>query len=308
MRREPNPDIPACAAALRRSRPLRAALALALLSLLWGYNWVVMKQVLRDVGPFDFTALRAVLGALTLFAALLLARRPLKPPPLRLTLILGLLQTAAFMGLVQWALVSGGAGKTAVLAYTMPFWLILLSRLLGERVRGGHWLAVALAAGGLVLILEPWHMAGTAASTVVAMLAGLAWAGAAIATKRGRAKTPVDLLSLAAWQMLVGTAALVLVALLVQERPIAATPYFIGALLYNGVLCTGLAWVLWLYILDNLPAAVAGLASLAAPTVGVLAAWIELGERPDRAEFIGMLLIAAALGTLALLAFRARRA
>ena len=34
------------------------------------------------------------------------------------------------------------------------------------------------------------------------------------------------------------------------------------------------------------------------PIVGVLAAWLQLGERPSVAEGVGMLLILAALGLL----------
>ena len=63
----------------------------------------------------------------------------------------------------MWALESGGAGKTSVLTYTMPFWLLLLAwAFLGERLRGVQWLAVALALAGLVLVLEPVAPAGRA--------------------------------------------------------------------------------------------------------------------------------------------------
>jgi len=56
-----------------------------------------------------------------------------------------------------------------------------------------------------------------------------------------------------------------------------------------------------------LPAWVAGLASLVVPAVGVLAAWIELGEKPSGAELLGMLLIALALLLLTLLTLRQTR-
>ena len=55
--------------------PRLALSALALLSLIWGYNWVVMKQVIQYVDPFDFSAIRTVLGAATLFVVLVALRR-----------------------------------------------------------------------------------------------------------------------------------------------------------------------------------------------------------------------------------------
>ena len=121
--------------------PRLALLALALLSLIWGYNWVVMKQVIQYVDPFDFSAIRTMLGAATLFVVLVALRRPLGLKAVREVALLGVLQTGAFTALIQWALVAGGAGKTAVLVYTMPFWVIPMAWwVLGERVRGLQWL------------------------------------------------------------------------------------------------------------------------------------------------------------------------
>lgn len=285
-----------------------AGLALIALSLLWGYNWVVMKQVVPHVDPFDFSALRTLFGAASLFLCLFLLKRPLKIAQPGRVAVLGLLQTAAFTGLIQWALVAGGAGKTAVLVYTMPFWLIPLAwAILGERIRGGQWLAVATAGGGLLLFLEPWKAGGTLFSNLLGLAAGLTWALATLYAKRLRARHDFDLLTLTAWQMLFGALALCIVALSFSSRPLDAVPYFYGALAYNALLATGLAWVLWLYILQNLPAGKAGLSSLGTPAIGVLAGWLELGETPSPAEIGGMLLIGLALFGLYLLSLRAAR-
>ena len=71
---------------------------------------------------------------------------------------------------------------------------------------------------------------------------------------------------------------------LIDERPIVWSGYFIGALIYNGVGGMAIATLLWLYILQRLPATISGLNALAVPIVGVIAAWIQLGERPSPAE------------------------
>ena len=63
-------------------------------------------------------------------------------------------------------------------------------------------------------------------------------------------------------------------------------------------MATAFALLLWMYVLHNLPAGTAGLSSLAIPVVGVLSAWIQLGERPGTLEAIGMGLIVAALAVL----------
>ena len=81
--------------------------------------------------------------------------------------------------------------------------------------------------------------------------------------------------------MVFGMIPLVVIALLVDERPIVWSGYFIGALIYNGVGGMAIATLLWLYILQRLPATISGLNALAVPIVGVIAAWIQLGERPS---------------------------
>jgi drug/metabolite transporter (DMT)-like permease len=295
---------------MNTSRPAPIAiLALVVLSLIWGYNWVVMKQVMQYVDPFDFTAIRTLLGAATLFVVLALLRKPLKIAAVPQVLLLGMLQTGAFTILIQWALVAGGAGKTAVLVYTMPFWTIPIAWwVLGERVRGLQWLAVAIAACGLVLILEPWALRGSLFSNLLAIGAGRVWAASAVQAKRLGRDHQYDLLALTAWQMLFGALAVCVVAVLHPSRPIDPTPYFFGAVVFNAVFATGLAWLLWLFILNNLSAGMAGLSALGIPMIGVLAGWIELGERPSTAEFAGMLLIGGALAlTSAWTAWQARR-
>lgn len=283
-------------------RPARLAVgALVVMAAIWGYNWVVMKQVLRYVDPFDFSAIRTLLGSAVLFLVLVVTRRPMRIAAVGPVVLLGLLQTAVFTALIQWALVGGEAGKTSVLVYTMPFWLFPMAWwLLGERIRGLQWLAIGIAAAGLLLIVEPWAGHGGLFSSVLGVVAGLVWALSAVVAKRMRRTTEFDLLALTAWQMLFGAIALCVVAVLLPSRPIDPTPYFFGALAFNAVLATGLAWLLWLFVLQHLPAGVAGLSSLGIPMVGVLAGWVELGERPSTTEFAGMALIGGALALTSL--------
>ena len=104
--------------------------ALSVLMLVWGYNWVVMKIALRYAAPFDFAALRTFFASLLLLLPVLIwQRRALVPRRILPILVLGFLQTACFVGLVNTALVHGGAGKSSVLVYTMPFWVALLAPL-----------------------------------------------------------------------------------------------------------------------------------------------------------------------------------
>ena len=136
-----------------------------------------------------------------------------RPPPLLPTALIGLAQTTGFQLLVQSALVEGGAGRTALLAYTMPFWVVLLGWVLyAERPSSRLWIGLGIAAAGLVLVLEPWLGLGGAKSSLLALAGGLAWACGVVWTKRLFQRGGVGALSLTAWQMAIGTLGVVVVA------------------------------------------------------------------------------------------------
>ena len=283
-----------------------AVVALLATIAIWAYSWIVMKQVLAYAGPFDFAALRYLLGAALLFAAMLLARQSLRPPPLLPTVAIGLFQTAAFQGLEQWALLDGGAGHVSLLAYTMPLWAMLLAWwVLGETPTPRHWLGLALAAFGLLCILRPWQDMGTALSATLALAGGVAWAVGTVLSKRLFRDHAPSVLSLTAWQMLAGGIALGIVALVVPERAIEWSPAFIAGLAYSVVLASSLAWWLWSIVLQRLPTTVAGVSSLGVPVVSVLLAWLILHERPSALELVGIAFVL--LGLVAVSGVGSRR-
>ncbi|HJR15096.1 MAG TPA: DMT family transporter [Rhodanobacteraceae bacterium] len=283
---------------MSRSGTNRAAwVGLLILTVVWSLNWSVMKVAMRDSGPFTFSALRYVIGTLVLFALLALRRNSLKPTPWLPTILIGLTQTAAFQALAQWALVSGGAGKTALLAYTMPFWVVPLAWWwLNDKPGPRRWFCIAIAAAGFICVVEPWRPLGAPRGVALAILAGLAWAIATVLSKRLFQQHPdVTPLRLTAWQMLIGTIGLLILMSLSHERAVAWTDSYVAALLYNGLLSSGVCWVLWALVVQKLSANVAGLTSLAVPVAGVLFAWGLLHEQPSGPEWIGIVLIGAAL-------------
>jgi len=281
--------------------------ALVLLSLIWGYTWVAMKEAVRFADPLDFSALRAMAGSFLLFAALMGLKKPVRLQAPGRTFLFGLFQTTGFNALAAWALYTGAAGKTAVLVYTLPFWTLLIAwPVLGERLRGLQWPAMLLAAAGLMLVLEPWQPAGTLISKLLALATALSWAISAVLAKKWRNELQADLLGLTAWQMLMGGVVLTVIALSVPTRPIQWTPYFWLMFVYCTLAGSIAGWLLWLFILRRLPAGIAGLSIMAVPALGVLFAHLQLGERPAAAEATGMLLIGASLALLSWHALRER--
>ena len=215
--------------------------ALAGIAPIWGYSWVVSKVALGYAAPLTFIALVTAAGAGCLFLVLLATRRPLRPPPFRWTVPIGLLQTALFNILATLALSVGGAGRVSVLVYTMSFWLLLLAwPFLGERLRGLQWPAVALAFAGLVLVVRPWDIGG-ALGGILAVAAGLSWAGGALLVKLMECRTDADVLSLTTWQLAVGAVTLGAIAVRGAERLAALDRHLLLCVAYSAVLATALS-------------------------------------------------------------------
>jgi drug/metabolite transporter (DMT)-like permease len=280
--------------------------ALTLLALFWGYNWVVMKVAVQYSDPFTFAALRNVLGAVALFAVVAVRRGSFRPKAFWWTVLFGFFQTS-LSGLAMWALYLGSAGRTSVLSYTMPFWVLVIAwPVLGERIRGTQWAAVVLALAGLGFIIDPWELRGLGA-TLLALAGGLCWAIGSVLFKVIRKRHDVELVSFAAWQTLLGSIPLVVVAFIVDDTGPVWTGSFIAALLYNVIPASAIAYLLWLYVLHSMPAGTAGISTLAVPVVGVVAAWIQLHERPGTMEAVGMGLIVVGLAILTARGIRENR-
>ncbi len=283
-------------------------LALFILSVTWGYTWVLAKQALAYSPPFAFAAERCVGGALALFLAVKLMGRSVRlvaPGP---TLAIGLMQVTGFMAFQTWALVEGGPGKTAVLVFTMPIWTLLIAwPVLGERIRGTQWLAALSTLTGLLLIIEPWNMHSSLFSKFLGLMAALCWAVGTVLVKRLRAQQPVDLLSLTTWQMLLGAVPLVLLALVIPERPTDWSLSYIGILVFMAVISTAMCWWLWITILDRVPAWEASLSVLGTPVVAIVSSRLMLNEEFKLSELTGILLIGGGLALLSLLGWAASR-
>lgn len=275
---------------------LWATLGIVLLSLLWGYTWVLAKQALDFAPPLTLTFVRVLGGALALFLALKLFRQPLRLQAPRAVLLISLCQVSGFMLLQTFSLKFGAAGKTAVLVYTMPIWTLLLAwPILGERVRGAQWLAVVGILTGLLLIIEPWHLQANWLSNSFGIGAAICWAMGTVLVKKLRRQQQVSLLSLTAWSNLIGSVPVALIASVADEPPIHWAPEFIGIMLVLTLVSTAFCWWLWTSILDRVPAWEASLLVLGTPVIAIVCSRAILGEAFSRYEIAGILLIGSGL-------------
>lgn len=167
---------------------------------------------------------------------------------------------------------------------------------MGEKVKGWQWLAVIFALFGVVLIFDSLHIKSDVFSMFLALCSGISWAISAIVSKKLHQRAPhLDLLNTTAWQTLLGCIPIIVLALYFPAPPIRWTQNFSLTLIYSMFLSGSLAWVLWAYALQRLPAGVASMATMLAPIIGVFSEWLQLGEVPNNIELIGMMFVILAL-------------
>jgi drug/metabolite transporter (DMT)-like permease len=206
------------------------------------------------------------------------------------------------------AVASGGAGRAAVLVFTMPFWTLLLAwPILHERIKGYQWLAVACALAGMVLVVEPWQWHGDIAPKLWAVMSGFGWAAGTIATKYFQRHRRFDALNFIAWQMLVGVLPLTLLPLVFDPPATQWSVNFVLLLLYVGAVSTALGFVLWIAVLRWLPAGTASLNMFAIPVIALLSSMAVFGERLTTNEWIGIGCIGAGLAIISIDAWASSR-
>ena|SRR5689334_23703233 len=216
-----------------RERPLvhsrrGAYVALVALTWVWGLNWIAMKFALADAHPVVLNVQRTWVAVIAVFAVLVAQRRAFWPTSWMAVIVTGFFQTTLNFAATTMALAGGGAGRTSVLVFTMPFWTLLIAwPVLHERVRGAQWVAIGFALAGLTLVVEPWDWQGDLTPKLWAVASGLGWGAGTVATKyfqRGRALDPLNFL---AWQMLVGVLPLTILPLAIDAPPVNWTATYV---------------------------------------------------------------------------------
>lgn len=274
---------------------LRTVAILLLTILVWGYNWVPLKIAAVAIDPWWFSAWRVGGGAAALFVVLALLRRNAAPPPGRAYIGVALAQVAGLVTFSTLALRFGGVATVTALIFTMPlFTAIFALPLLGERLspRRIAWLLVA-AAG--IAVVASGMRGGELIGGALATIAGASWALGNVLQRR--ADYQIDMVRLVAWQQLVATIPLLVLAFAVGHPVDVAQleTHVLVAAVFAAVVGSGVAWWWWAIALHDLPANTVALGSFAIPVIGTLGAWAQLHAAPAPLTSLGLAIVVAGL-------------
>ncbi|WP_343920452.1 EamA family transporter [Agrococcus citreus] len=262
-----------------------------LVAVLWGLNFLAIHLSLEQFPPFFLVALRFALIALP---TILLVPRP----QVRLRWLLGYglgFGTLQFLFL-YWAMATGLPVGLAslVLQASAPFTVLLGATVLRERLDRAQVAGILLAVAGLTAIGA--QQLGTAAlgPFLLALLAALGWALGNLSSRLAKPPKP---LHLTLWMSVVPVLPMLAVSLWVEgperiARSLTALDtstglWALGGLAYTVVLGTVVGSGIWTWLLSRHPAARVAPFSMLVPVVGLVTAWVVLGETLAAVEIAG---------------------
>lgn len=282
-------DTPVTAGEPGRPKPLR----MLWMTAAWGACFVAIQWGLRDAPLLWYAALRALVAGGALLALAGFQRRPAPAGRGAWALItgLGLINVTVAFAAMFGGVAGLATGTAAVLANAQPL-LILLPAwwLYGEAVTARTAIAMVIGFAGLVIVALP---GGGGSGAALSLLAAAAITGGTLLARRLQG---LDLIVATAWHLLIGGAALSVVAAAVEGPPaIDWTPRFALSLAFLSLIGTAATTVAWFTEARRSRLDALTTWTFLTPLFGIGIAAVVLGERPGGWTAAGLAAVLVAL-------------
>src|SRR5258706_11560834 len=273
----------------RKGRRTKAIFALTLVCCLWGTTWLASKEGVRHMPALQLAGLRQTIAGLC-YVIFFLSRGTKWPRKKEWVpiLVLSFLNFVLSNGLSTWGVQYISAGLGAIMGAIFPLWLVVIGLFSSAgKIPTKAIIGLLLGFGGVCIIfyehLNDFVNPGFQFGIILSVIATWTWAFATIYTKKQAAKfNPYFSLGL---QMLISGIALTVFTNVINEPNVKAISVLdipwqswaaIGYLVVFGSL---MAFVAYLYALQNLPTEQASIYAYVNPIVAVLLGWMVFGER-----------------------------
>jgi drug/metabolite transporter (DMT)-like permease len=276
-------------------------LVFILLGAIWSTSFLWIKIAVQEVGPFTLAAVRVLFGSLTLVIALAVTRTPLPRDPRTWLVfaVIGLTSVVVPFVLIPWGEQTIDSAVAAILNATVPLFTIVIAHLFlhDDRITPLRLAGLALGFVGVGILLSEDLLASSHSPVLgqlAVLVASLFYAGSAVYARR---KTR-DLPGMVRGSLPLLTATVMMWAI----APLAEAPFRLPALpitwlavVWLGVLGTGLAQVLWYYLLHEIGPTRTGMVTYLFPLGGMILGVVFLNEHFSWQLLAGAALIIASL-------------
>lgn len=271
--------------------------AFVLLGLVWGSSFLWIKVAVGEIGPFTLVAFRLLFGLLGLLVIMWMQKQsfPRNRRVLLALLFMGAVNTAVPITLVSWGETKIDSGLASILNGTVPLFTIVIAHfwLHDEKITLPRILGLIVGFLGVVVLvsrdidLEGLH--GSILGQLAVISAAICYATATTFSRRHlRGQSPVVQSTV---MLLIGDLLMWTVTPLVEIKLIPTLPITWFAIVWLGLLGSGLAYMLFFYLINNWGPTRASLVSYTFPVIGLFLGILFLNEVADWRLFVGSLLV-----------------
>ena len=287
--------------ALADVKPAIGFAALALTICTHGLLWPLARVGVHAMPPLWLGFVRMLSASVFLFVVLALVRQLRMPSRQDIpnVIALGVFMMGIFISLSHVGMVTVGSGRAALLGYSTPLWVTPIAILfLGERLGALKGMGLAIGLTGLVILFNPsdfnWSNNDVVIGNAVLLGAALTWSGC-ILYMRTRTYN-LNTLQLAPWQLLAGSAFVLIAALVLEaDRSIDWTEDNILLIVLIGPLGTSVTFWALTTTMRYLPAITSSIGFLGVPVSITISATILFGEALTLIHSVGLAVITIGL-------------
>ena len=263
----------------------KAVFALALVCILWGTTWIASKEGVSHMPALQMAGIRQLIAGL-LYVSFFLYKGATLPKgkewiPI---LVLSFLNFIMSNGLSTWGIQYISAGLGSIMGAIFPLWLVVIGLFISkEKLPKKAIIGLLLGFSGVCIIffphlrdfLNPDFLKGI----ILSLIATWTWAFATLYTKQQAVNfNPYFGLGL---QMLISAVSLIsFTSLTGNAIPVTKIPWESWAsIAYLVIFGSLIAFICYLYALQNLPTEQASIYAYINPIVAVFCGWLIFGEK-----------------------------
>ncbi|MCX8188721.1 MAG: DMT family transporter [Nitrososphaeria archaeon] len=258
---------------------------------IWGINWSAMKIGLGMAPVFTFNFHRFLFSTIFLLLLCIIKKVEwIKGAQTNMHIIIYCLTSVFGFTLTTIGLIYESSGISAVLTYTQPIWVFLLSIfILNEVFSLTKFLGIFLGFSGIVILFLKGIGSIGSFSSILIIFGAILWAVSTVYYKMKLEN--VDPIYLNFYNSWIATL-IALTLSLILENPFEVfnLNYFLVTF-YSGVFASGIGMTIWVFLLKNESAVTLSSSSLIVPLLALIFSAIILGEEIGYRTIIGSTLV-----------------
>lgn len=262
----------------------------------WGSVYVVSKFMLGSVPPFTLLLLRYIVAAVVLY--IIMMKKGLSkvdPHDYKYILFIGFIGYFIGVGAQFVGTQLSNASMASLINSTNPIFIILFAvPILKEKITVNKIISIITAVIGAYIIIGGVDGGSMIIGIVACIIATTMWSLMSVVSKHATEK--YNALTVTTYSIIVAiffTLPISVYELFTTPNVSLLEPSVVLSVLYLGVICTALAFVLWSKSLSMMEAGICSLFYPIQPMVSVLLGWLFLKEKMNISFFAGAILIIA---------------